>query len=973
MTAAPRVRGDGTAGAPRPLTLLLLLALLARGPAPAFAAVDDSCSPGAPCAPDLVTGLPLFCDFKIGPEAGGRCQVCQEADPLSYCNAFEPKLSKMGEGDCRFKCGFRACEEPCAAGEFCNHYNLGDETSCQNCQTLIVHPNECKSGDFRFPAEGVAACEETCGPKTCAAGRHCLVTHPTDKFFCDLKDAAEGEEAAGTCAPCAGMAAIEECAARSSSERGRELCVETCAQTIITRCDAPAEVPGVAFGAAAAAVGDAACAALSPTTKDAAHLCNADGECEVCPGRTSGSGPDAFHAEDCFTPGSWPGITNETAQSCVNLCHTMCFTNRSAYIEVGGLGYKWDTEKQYPMRAMLGTKYKDATGPLVDCGMGGTGECLTNATEGFMCLISRGARKFSDKVLNCEEDGGVGAIMYNNQPDVGFVAGGVGDAPTAIAITSISMEDGLDLLEKGLGMDVRLNIQETETNCNRGCSDRLPCPGENSYCQYQFGNLTEGGTHGYCKECLEDEDEDEQRVQCFLSGLPIKGAMDCAATCDSTFVSRDCKICGEAVTGDLLLAKPDEPVCNFCPGRLDKAYNDRVIPFMGEDATCFNVDRFFQNAYVAETNPNCKLALGFNYICGCEGPGYAGADTQAKRRALVWVPRTSAILSLLGSLAIVVDVFRDKVKRKTPYGQLMIAMSVFDFLGSAGYSLTSLPIPSEYSVEGAQGNDATCTAQGFFIQMGTIAAFINVSLAVYYFFVIQKGWGDTRIMEIRHWFFLVPVVVGLAFACAGLYNIETGQSNYEMLFFWCNNGAKYWPDIPVLLAIFFTTCTMASVYYDVWKTEQASKRSANNNSAGTAQQTMSSKIFWQSVWYLSSFYVTWVPYIVLQLIWATGQGYTSYGWILLATMLVPLQGFWNAIVYFRRRAKKRANEMFSVFRSRFTTAGTGTGQGTGAESSTKKSADVSRGASGAASRGPSAVSQGVSVGVSVVETGGGEA
>ena len=80
---------------------------------------------------------------------------------------------------------------------------------------------------------------------------------------------------------------------------------------------------------------------------------------------------------------------------------------------------------------------------------------------------------------------------------------------------------------------------------------------------------------------------------------------------------------------------------------------------------------------------------------------------------------------------------------------------------------------------------------------------------------------------------------------------------------------------------------------------------------------------------LSSFYVTWVPYIALQLTWATGQGYSSYGWILLATALVPMQGFWNAVVYFRRKTKKLANNLFSLARSRLAgpTVGTGAGEG----------------------------------------------
>ena len=90
---------------------------------------------------------------------------------------------------------------------------------------------------------------------------------------------------------------------------------------------------------------------------------------------------------------------------------------------------------------------------------------------------------------------------------------------------------------------------------------------------------------------------------------------------------------------------------------------------------------------------NCQLALNFNYICDCEGPGYAGADSGAKKNVLIWLPRISGIISFLGSSTIIVDVVRDKKKRAKIYGQLMLAMSLFDLMGSLAYSLATLPIP----------------------------------------------------------------------------------------------------------------------------------------------------------------------------------------------------------------------------------------------------------------------------------------
>eukprot|EP00956_Cyclotella_meneghiniana_P046042 scaffold396303_cov63-Cyclotella_meneghiniana.AAC.1 len=140
---------------------------------------------------------------------------------------------------------------------------------------------------------------------------------------------------------------------------------------------------------------------------------------------------------------------------------------------------------------------------------------------------------------------------------------------------------------------------------------------------------------------------------------------------------------------------------------------------------------------VDKNSQNCRLAQSVNYICGCEGTGYAGANTETKQKMLVWMPRVSAILSIMGSLFIIFNILRSG-RRKELYMQIMIFMSMFDIIGSAAYSFTTLPTPTDDYLYGSQGNDATCTAQGFFIQVGTVAAYMNVSLSFYYYLAITK-------------------------------------------------------------------------------------------------------------------------------------------------------------------------------------------------------------------------------------------
>ena len=126
---------------------------------------------------------------------------------------------------------------------------------------------------------------------------------------------------------------------------------------------------------------------------------------------------------------------------------------------------------------------------------------------------------------------------------------------------------------------------------------------------------------------------------------------------------------------------------------------------------------------------------------------------------------------------IIFDILRTGSRRQELYQQIMICMSIFDVLGSAAYAFTLAPTPKEYYYQGAYGNDATCTAQGFFIQVGSIAGYMNVSLAFYYFLVITKGINEQSIKAHRIWFFACPIVVGLAVAFAGI-------PHYDNLYLW---------------------------------------------------------------------------------------------------------------------------------------------------------------------------------------------
>ena len=270
-------------------------------------------------------------------------------------------------------------------------------------------------------------------------------------------------------------------------------------------------------------------------------------------------------------------------------------------------------------------------------------------------------------------------------------------------------------------------------------------------------------------------------------------------------------------------------------------------------------------------------------------------SSRKKQAALVWLPRVIAILSIMGSSFMIYDIMRVHTRRSKLLYQLLVTLSIFDIVGSIAYAFTSLPIPVEDYIYGAMGNDASCKAQGFFIQIGTIACFINSSLSSYYYLTIIRGLSEDRLKKKRLAFFLPQILIGLVFAFAGL------PWYYDMLI-WCNNTALYWPEIPVILSITWATIVMGALCKGVMKTERKSRRYSVHSQT---QHSISAMVVEQSFLFVAAFYVTWLPYLALQYMWATGRAFTSYGFVLYAASSVPMQGLLNCFVYIKPRYLRR--------------------------------------------------------------------
>lgn len=431
----------------------------------------------------------------------------------------------------------------------------------------------------------------------------------------------------------------------------------------------------------------------------------------------------------------------------------------------------------------------------------------------------------------------------------------------------------------------------------------------------------------------------------------------------------------------------------------ERGYAEAFRPLLAGSSnaiTCCELDNFLQEA--GEDSGFCMAGKDFRDVCNCfdgetntantvinnngansgnsttisttnttnnggnksagksKGRRYMDADTQSQKAWLAWTPRISAFFSLVGSALILKDIWWQRPQRrrlqrqrsgssrhftnaanKTVYHWLMTAISIFDMFGSAAWFASTWPIPKEQdSIYGAAGNDATCKAQGFFMQLGITGPFLFVALSIYYVLTIRYNVRESRIDQWKYYFLGPPIIAGIALAFVAL-------PKYKPIYLLCHlqpmkligtrdphdSIIPYVVMLPIVLALLTAMVAMYITYWHVRKTDRAAHRwrfnthaaprsstttttnSSNlmangssrhsttstrtRSSASSSSPSLTNAVFWQFALYVAAFFLTW-PIYFFAVLDAIQPGFVF--WIFLV-ILQPLQGFWNALAYYR--------------------------------------------------------------------------
>ena len=119
------------------------------------------------------------------------------------------------------------------------------------------------------------------------------------------------------------------------------------------------------------------------------------------------------------------------------------FSQTGASLNVGGSGFT--------VQSMEGSPRVAGSGALADFGLGDAP--VPASMSGKVCLIQRGSISFAEKVVNCQNSGGVGAVVYNNT--TGELVGTLGETVTTIPSVGATQADGAAMLgQLGQGASV---------------------------------------------------------------------------------------------------------------------------------------------------------------------------------------------------------------------------------------------------------------------------------------------------------------------------------------------------------------------------------------------------------------------------------------------------------------------------------------------------------------------------------------
>jgi hypothetical protein len=288
-------------------------------------------------------------------------------------------------------------------------------------------------------------------------------------------------------------------------------------------------------------------------------------------------------------------------------------------------------------------------------------------------------------------------------------------------------------------------------------------------------------------------------------------------------------------------------------------------------------------------------------------------DGQEKLLSLLYF--TSGLLSVVGSSMIIYLVATNT--RKTPYKRIMMGLSACDIIASATYAMSPFLLPKETSFRvWANGTRGTCSFLGVLTQFSFAAIWYNGALSFYYLCTVRFGVKTTAFAR-----YYEPVVHIL---CIG-YNVVTAIVGWRIDLFseselgmacWiaeypqgcevtdsCTGNSIGWMfgGLPVILIFLAIVINNIVIFCFVKRT--ISRGAATSLRGNQHQSRRINAVATQAMLYVVSFMVAYIWAFAVRVLesfgWDASEESRIFPLLLLQSILLPLQGVFNLLIYTR--------------------------------------------------------------------------
>ena len=288
--------------------------------------------------------------------------------------------------------------------------------------------------------------------------------------------------------------------------------------------------------------------------------------------------------------------------------------------------------------------------------------------------------------------------------------------------------------------------------------------------------------------------------------------------------------------------------------------------------------------------------------------------------ALAFVPKAPALLSLVSSGYVILEILRFPERRTRLYHRIVLCMNISQGFMACSHFVGTWAIPSGTpGVVGAVGNDITCKIQGALLTCpGFSVSCYYTSLSIISYIAVKNDFQEKHHKHLEPMIHLFSIGVPLILTVIGLkknfFNpagswcwVDSYPSGCEKdLEVDCVHQVESYYRI-LLVAFMYTlsilTLTMITlIYRKIKRDEKSIESSSDPQDRGRPKK--SRIVFVQISLYVLSYVITYILIFISRVIqWTTGK--LSVPIFSVAIFLVALQGFLNMIVYIMLRNSAR--------------------------------------------------------------------